>query len=207
MAVFLGRLREDAVASLPESLRDTYREAPAASVTDEVLTVSRPVVQRWRVDSLLPLLEQHPAVNDPAAGARLYREALCSRCHRFGTEGRAVGPELTSVGRRFSRSDLLASIVEPSKVVAEPYRLTHVSTLDGLTRTGRLLAEGDYRSELIRLNTEILRPGQFETIDKKQVESLQPVELSPMPVGLLDSLTPSEINSLLNYLQSGPGTQ
>jgi len=60
---------------------------------------------------------------------------------------------------------------------------------------------------LIRLNTEILRPGQFETIDKKQVESLQPVELSPMPVGLLDSLTPSEINSLLNYLQSGPGTQ
>ena len=206
MAVFLGRLREDAVASLPESLRDTYREAPAASVTDEVLTVSRPVVQRWRVDSLLPLLEQHPAVNDPAAGARLYREALCSRCHRFGTEGRAVGPELTSVGRRFSRSDLLASIVEPSKVVAEPYRLTHVSTLDGLTRTGRLLAEGDYRSELIRLNTEILRPGQFETIDKKQVESLQPVELSPMPVGLLDSLTPSEINSLLNYLQSGPGT-
>lgn len=209
MAVFLGRLREDAVASLPDALRELYREPPAAKEADEVLQMAGSVVQRWQVDSLLPLLEQQQqqqAGEQQELGARLYRDALCIRCHRFGTLGKAVGPELTSVGRRFSRFDLLTSIVEPSRVVAEPYRLTHVSTADGLTRTGRLLAEGDYRSELIRLNTEILRPGQFESIDKKQVESLQTIELSPMPQGLLDSLTPAEINALLNYLQAGPVT-
>ncbi len=203
MAVFLARLREDAAASLPQELRETYREAPVATETADELNVARPVVQRWRVDSLLPLLEQNPVADDRETGARLYREALCIRCHRFGSLGKAVGPDLTAVGRRFSRADLLRSIVEPSQVVAEPYRLTHVSTVDGLTRTGRLLSEGDYRSELIRLNTEILRPGQFETIDKKQVETLQAIEMSPMPVGLLDSLTPAEINALLNYLQNG----
>ena len=203
MAVFLARLREDAAASLPQELRETYREAPVATETADELNVARPVVQRWRVDSLLPLLEQNPVADDRETGARLYREALCIRCHRFGSLGKAVGPELTAVGRRFSRADLLRSIVEPSQVVAEPYRLTHVSTVDGLTRTGRLLSEGDYRSELLRLNTEILRPGQFETIDKKQVETLQAIEMSPMPVGLLDSLTPAEINALLNYLQNG----
>ncbi|MFM7924732.1 MAG: hypothetical protein ACKPJJ_31295, partial [Planctomycetaceae bacterium] len=120
----------------------------------------------WRLETLLPLLQQQPAPADPAMGARLFREALCVRCHRFGTVGQAVGPELTWVGRRFSRTDLLSSIIEPSKVVAEPWRLTHITKVDGLTRTGRLLAECDYRSELIRLNTDILRPGQFETIDK-----------------------------------------
>jgi hypothetical protein len=35
------------------------------------------------------------------------------------------------------------------------------------------------------------------------VETLQAIEMSPMPVGLLDSLTPAEINALLNYLQNG----
>ena len=205
MAVFASRLREDALASLPEAVRTTYREVPAVAENDEVLTVNRPEVQRWRLDMLLPLLQQQPAPADPELGARLFREALCVRCHRFGTAGQAVGPELTFVGRRFSRTDLLSSIIEPSKVVAEPWRLTHITRIDGLTRTGRLLAEGDYRSELIRLNTDILRPGQFETIDKKQVEALQTVELSPMPQGLLDTLTPAEINALLNYLQSaGP---
>ncbi|MFM8729481.1 MAG: hypothetical protein ACKON9_30640, partial [Planctomycetaceae bacterium] len=189
MAVFASRLREDALASLPEAVRETYREVPAATEADEVLTVSRPEVRRWRLETLLPLLQQQPAPADPALGARLFREALCVRCHRFGTVGQAVGPELTWVGRRFSRTDLLSSILEPSKVVAEPWRLTHITKVDGLTRTGRLLAEGDYRSELIRLNTDILRPGQFETIDKKQVETLQTVELSPMPQGLLDTLT------------------
>jgi putative heme-binding domain-containing protein len=203
MTTFVTRLREDALNALPEARRTEYQnDSPPQD--NEPLTIARPEQTKWTVDSLLERLPTATTPDRHAAGAAIFREALCIRCHRFGTAGQAVGPELTYVGRRFSRQDLVSSIIEPSKVVAEPYRLTQIVTTDGLTRTGRLLMEGDYRSELIRLNTDLLQPAKQETIDKKQVETLQTVDLSPMPAGLLNGFTASEISDLLLYLETGP---
>ena len=203
MTTFVTRLREDALNALPEARRTEYQnDSPPQD--NEPLTIARPEQTKWTVDSLLARLPTATTPDRHAAGAAVFREALCIRCHRFGTAGQAVGPELTYVGRRFSRQDLVSSIIEPSKVVAEPYRLTQIVTTDGLTRTGRLLMEGDYRSELIRLNTDLLQPAKQETIDKKQVETLQTVDLSPMPAGLLNGFTAGEISDLLLYLETGP---
>src|SRR5256885_310017 len=43
------------------------------------------------------VLKSTPSSRDTVRGERLFRETLCIRCHRFGNEGRTLGPDLTFV--------------------------------------------------------------------------------------------------------------
>ena len=47
-------------------------------------------------------------------GKEAFEAAQCAACHRFANEGGDSGPDLTTVSSRFTRSDLLSSILEPS---------------------------------------------------------------------------------------------
>jgi len=70
----------------------------------------RPFVRNWSLEdfSRNELAEKRPGP-DFERGRELFEAALCSRCHVFGTLGRPIGPDLTTVGRRFSSRDLLES--------------------------------------------------------------------------------------------------
>ena len=96
---------------------------------------------------------------------------------------------------------MLESILTPSRVVAENYRNLQIVTTTGKTYVGRLLTEGDFRSEKLRMNVAPLRPGNFIEIDKKEIETSQETVTSPMPEGLLDSFTTAEIAALLAFLE------
>jgi putative heme-binding domain-containing protein len=87
-------------------------------------------------------------------------------------------------------------------VVDEKYRTEQIVTSDGRVLIGRIISGGDYRSTRLRLVTDPLRPGEVTEIDKSDVESHQASPQSPMPAGLLDTLTPAEIADLLAYLES-----
>ena len=52
-------------------------------------------------------------------------------CHRVGPMGRAMGPDLTAVGQRFGRRDLLEAILNPSKANAENHQLEVITMTDG----------------------------------------------------------------------------
>ncbi|MEI7701689.1 MAG: hypothetical protein WCK86_17965 [Planctomycetia bacterium] len=126
---------------------------------------------------------------------------MCARCHRVGAHGPAVGQDLTFVSRRFSRRDICESVLSPSKVVAEPWRMTQVTTSSGQIFAGRLISGGDFRSERIRLSTDPLRVTAVQEIDKTQIEEMRTMELSPMPAGLLNTFTLDEIRDLLAWLE------
>jgi putative heme-binding domain-containing protein len=114
-----------------------------------------------------------------------------------------VGPDLTGVGARFSRADILRSIIEPSAVVAEIYRNVEVVTADGRVLTGQVLTTGDYRESVLRIQTDPLRPSEVVEVPKSDVEVHWEARTSPMPSGLLNTLTREEIEQLLAYLISG----
>jgi putative heme-binding domain-containing protein len=133
----------------------------------------------------------------------MFEAAACSACHRIGRHGNAIGPDLTSVGRRFSRHDILQSILDPSKVVAEQYRQDVIVTANGKVLTGTILQGGDYRSPKLRMLIDPLRPGRLVTIDKKDVEQHRRSKTSKMPKGLLNTLSKQEILDLLAYLEAG----
>jgi len=134
----------------------------------------------------------------------VFHEALCARCHRVGVRGPAIGPDLTHVASRFSRRDILESILRPSASVAEIYRNVQVVTEDGRVVTGRVVSAGDFRSQLLRLNTDQLRPGRVVEVDKRTIEEFRELETSPMPEGLLNTFTREDIADLLAYLEAGP---
>ncbi len=175
----------------------------AQAVVSEPLPPPRAHVQKWTLAELASLHDPDAPRGDAKRGAVLFRDALCSRCHRVGLKGAAVGPDLTHVSRRFSRRDMLESIVTPSLSVAENFRLETVLTESGKVYTGRILAEGDYRSEKVVLALDPLRPELTVELDKKEITEHRTLPVSPMPNGLLDNFSLAEIRDLLAYLEGG----
>jgi putative heme-binding domain-containing protein len=204
MPKFLAQIREQAVATLADRERLALFDllAPRES-RDEPLPPPRALVKHWTLDDLEPSTRDSPVTGDPVRGETVFRDALCARCHRAGARGPAVGPDLTHVAGRFSRRDILESILSPSKVVAENYRNVQIITIDGRQLVGRVLLEGDFRSEKLRIATEPLGPSTIVEISKRDIDQVREAETSPMPQGLLDSFSRDEILDLLAFLERG----
>ena len=204
MPTFLDRLRKDAVATLGEDEKSLLAELLAPpKIEDEPLPSARPKVQAWSLDDLDSLAGEKSPRGSAERGAKIFQDALCSRCHRAGLIGPAVGPDLSFVARRFSRRDMLESIIAPARSVAENYRNVVVVTVSGEVHVGRVLNEGDFRREKLKLNVDPLRPARIVEVDKKEIAEERVHESSPMPNGLLDTFTCDEIADLLAFLEEG----
>ena len=207
MQGFLASIRADALAKVPENDRATFAalfetRSPQA---DETLP-ARPLVRRWRLDEIIAELDKQSDTGQAEMagqrGRELYHAALCSRCHRLGSDGSSFGPDLTSVAARFTRRNILESIMAPSNVVADGFRAMQVETTDGRVLTGRVVETGDYRSQVLRVATDPLRPWHTVEVHKDDVAGYHESLVSPMPEGLLDTLTLDEIRALLVYIES-----
>ena len=192
-------LETETLETLTPEFREQYARIKASLSEPEPLPPTRPQVKKWSLDDLSAVIE-NSTTGDAQRGRQIFHTALCSRCHRFADQGRSVGPDLTQVAGRFSRHDILDSILNPSKAVAENYQGVTIQTTEGKVITGRLIPGGDFRSEKLRLSTDLLRPDQVLEVDKKLIEEHHPSAVSPMPQGLLDTLTQEEIRDLLAYL-------
>jgi len=118
----------------------------------------------------------------------------CKNCHRIQKEGKEIGPELTTIGKKYTRAQLLESILEPSKLI-DPKYVTYLAELDdGRLVTGLLLKKDD--SEVV------LKDAQDKEIrvPAKEVERLVPMRQSLMPDLLLRDMTAEQVADLLAYL-------
>ena len=125
--------------------------------------------------------------------------ASCLRCHRLGERGGRIGPDLSSVGRRYDVRALLESIVEPSKVVDPKYLDSTYILTDGRVVTGRPISVS--RNEI----TVEVNPLTAETavIARSEIEETQIAKVSPMPAGLLNTFSHEEIATLIYLLRTG----
>ena len=133
-----------------------------------------------------------------ARGKEAYAAAQCVACHQFNGAGGAVGPDLTAVASRFTRADILSSILEPSKVVSEQYENTSFLLKNDDDVTGRVVEENDARYVLV---TDPLHNGRTE-VKKSDVKSKKASKISPMPEGLISVLSKEEILDLVAYLET-----
>src|SRR5207249_2110804 len=149
--------------------------------------------QRRELAELAPLLQG----GDPHHGQKLFREkAACAACHRVGKEGGQIGPDLTKIGAIRSGRDLLESIVMPSATFAQGYETYRVTLKSGDQRTGIRVRQFD--------DSIVLREasGAEMRLHPNQIQSIESMNISIMPEGLLSGLTREEIRDLLAYLQS-----
>ncbi len=204
MQAFFQTLEENALAGVGDAAERERLAALLAGEEEvaEAPPAARPFVKHWTVAELAAPPADGGKTPDPARGRELYAAALCAKCHVCGTTGRPVGPDLTTVASRFSRRDLLESILEPSTVVAEVHRNVVVTKTDGATVMGRIV-QNDFRESKLILATNPFVPAELATVAKAEIRSWEESPVSPMPPALLDTLSREEVEDLLAFLLHG----
>lgn len=120
----------------------------------------------------------------------------CTRCHVSAGAGRAFGPDLTAIGTKYNRAQLLEQILYPSKNIASEYKVTALTLRDESELSGFILKR-DSGEIVIRDETLAER-----TIKLAAIKETRESALSAMPEGLLGPMTAQEAADLLEYLAS-----
>ena len=197
---FIANLRKAATAVLSDAERGELASVIlGAPVAPRPPAVARRFVKEWKMDDLLPDLGNVSTGRSFENGRQAFNDAQCIACHRFGNEGGAVGPELTAASSKYTRRDILESILEPSKVVSEQYQNVALYLKNGEDISGRVMEEDNRKVVLV---TDPLKQTQRE-VRKNEIQERRPSRLSPMPEGLVNILSREEILDLLAYIESG----
>jgi putative heme-binding domain-containing protein len=126
------------------------------------------------------------------SNGRLLFRKTCSQCHQLYQDGQQIGPNLTGA-QRSNLDYLLENILDPSAVVGKDYRMTIVVTEDGRSLNGLVVSKDD-KKLVLRTDTEL------KTIPIDDIDEMKQTSLSPMPDGLLQKLSASDVRDLFAYL-------
>lgn len=153
-----------------------------------------------RIPRLGPNIDPLELLAMPASaerGRELFRTSQaiqCRNCHRVGTEFKAVGPDLTDIGRRYSRAEILENILDPSKKIDAKYLTWIVQTESGVVHTG-LLAKRTDDDVTLRDAT-----GKLTVVPTNEIEVIVSQQKSLMPELLLRDVTAQDAADLLAWL-------
>ncbi len=157
--------------------------------------------KQWKLAEAISLLDAPLVDRDFQNGKSMFAAITCIRCHALGGEGGGnVGPDLTNLGTRFSKKDMLESIIEPNKTVSDQYASTQIMLRNGTSVIGRVTNQ-DKLAYYISQNP--YAPDQVERIFKKNILSVKYSPVSSMLPGLINSLNAEELKDLMAYLMSG----
>jgi putative heme-binding domain-containing protein len=195
---FMANIKRDAVSTLTEAEKAQLADVISTDPGKAQPKTERKFVKEWSMADLVPALGDAGKGRNFRRGREAFSATQCILCHKFGTEGGSVGPDITGAASRFNRRDLLETIIEPSKVISDQYQNITVTKKDGDEVTGRLVEENDERVVLV------VNPlsGDRVEIKKKEIGRRTPSKLSPMPEGLVNVLTKEEILDLLAYIEA-----
>lgn len=157
---------------------------------------------RWDFEQLVGYLNSEKGrYGDPQSGKAAFTKASCAQCHRFGNYGESIGPEMSGIARRFTKREIIESILYPAHVVSDQYSSKKVLTLDGKIYVGMVSEQSD--------GTLVVRDARNNTtmIAADDVDQIQPSTSSIMPSGLIDELTLQEIRDLMAYLGVIPSAE
>jgi putative heme-binding domain-containing protein len=201
----LRLIRSEVVATLTRAEREALGSLLDEPAKDNAVPNTGPqvFVKVWTAADLVPKLDRISHGRSFSSGRQAFAAAQCVACHRMGKSGGDFGPDLTAVAARFSRHDILDSILEPSKVIDEKYRNTLFTLRDGSSVAGTIDREEDAK---VFVRTSPLS-GQTTALNKSDIVHREQSPVSPMPPGLLNVLTENQILDLLAYLESGGDPQ
>ena len=135
---------------------------------------------------------------DSARGAALLsptgKAAVCLACHFINGSGRDFGPDLSKAGARLGKAQIVESLLQPSKTITEGYQPVTITLKDGAVQTG-FIVKREAASLTLKLAT-----GQSLVLPKASVKTEQPLPMSLMPEGLLQSFTAQEAADMVEYL-------
>ncbi len=151
---------------------------------------------KWSYNELLNYLTSDAARSaDAERGREAFELAQCAKCHRCNGVGETLGPDLTSVSRRFQRQEILEAIVYPSHNISDQYA-SRVVMSHGRTFAGLVVPRG---SDGV---TVLMADGEKVDIPQSDIDDIRPSPTSAMPSGLLNRLSLEQVGQLFAYLES-----
>jgi putative heme-binding domain-containing protein len=181
-----------AIAFYQKWYRQKYPTAPPAELAKSDATKSKYTFQQ------IAELAEHDGKGSAERGRLMFTKARCVKCHKFQSEGEGVGPDLTSVRRRFQRREIVESIVYPSQVISDQYRMVQVETKEGQVYVGMPIPGVTNNDKLVLLLSDTTRLE----IPKSRIEEQTPSKISVMPAGLLDPLSLQDVADLMAFLET-----
>ena len=131
---------------------------------------------------------------DVAKGKRVFA-SRCASCHKLGNEGNAIGPDLTSIGKKFDSPALLDAIINPSAAIVFGYEPWLINTKDGASFYGFLISENK--------QTIVIRDiaGQKHIIEVIKIASKKKQNKSLMPDPVSNGLTEKNLADIVGFLK------
>ena len=195
-AIDSGELPRADVSSLVirqlQALGDQALSQRLETVWGKVRPVSETKLQQiaqYRSEFAADLL----ASADQQAGQVVYQKT-CGACHKLFGQGGSIGPEITG-GQRHNLDYLLDNIIDPNAIVPGDYRMVMLLLDDGRILNG-IVAEENPQSIRLKTATDEV------TVPHDRIEERRGSEVSMMPEGILDNLSPIERRDLIAFLQA-----
>lgn len=183
---FMAQRREEALALMAE-----LQEEAAGKTSDLAQRSFEELAEYLEYD---PMAYRRP---DLERGRKVFLRSRCADCHIFGEYGNGGGPDLSTVAGRFRRSDLLESIMFPSKVISDQYTAVNVELKDGTFYTGMVVGENRRRLTLITAD------GERVDVPKSDIRDRFEARTSVMPEGLLETMDMGDLVALIQFLENG----
>jgi putative membrane-bound dehydrogenase-like protein len=189
-----GRIsKSDLTAETIQQLQ-LLEDAPIRSLMEAALGSAPGTDKAAEIARYKQVIGSAPRNSADRSRGRLIFSRVCQQCHRLFGSGGDQGPDLTGSDRG-DLDFLLLQVVDPSRMVGEPYRTTIVTTTDQRTIAGVVVAE-DHESIRIKTGT-----GTY-VLTRREIAERTQLRTSAMPEGLLSHLDESQIRDLVAYLQS-----
>ena len=134
---------------------------------------------------------------DEARGRKLFREKselACLRCHKIDKdEGGDVGPDLRGLSSRAMRAQMLESICEPNRSIAQGIRNTILFMKDETHLEGRIVSEDAAKLTLIDAEAKLHEVLLNEIDERRQGQSA-------MLADLTKNISREEMRDLIEFL-------
>ncbi len=187
-----GEIQPASLDLTQRNLLARYPDAALAKRAQMLLGQDEPSSKRQKVLELYQAALTLPAA--PDRGLQVYKRA-CANCHRRGSSGVEVGPNLATVVNH-SKEKLLRNILDPNADIQPGYQAYTC-----------LLESGEILSGLLAGETSVslsikASGGEVRTVTRSEIEQLKNLNMSFMPEGLETSISVQEMAELLAYLVS-----
>jgi putative membrane-bound dehydrogenase-like protein len=120
--------------------------------------------------------------------------AQCKQCHAIQGFGGTLGPDLSTIGKKYERKTLLETIVDPSKAIAPEFIPYLLETKAGQVYAGFLVERTADHVVLKDVKSKSIRVAADE------IEALVQLQKSLMPELVLSEVTAQDAADLLAFL-------
>jgi putative heme-binding domain-containing protein len=174
---------------------DSYlgRRAPGIAAQGQIKKLTNPETPKnVRAKAYTAIEKMH---GDPNNGRSVFTR-LCVSCHKVGDTGYTFGPDLSDVGKRLTRHELVESLIEPSKKVDPKYVTTTIITSEGKSLVGFIITKTKDSVTLL------MAEGKQATIATADIDEMAATNQSSMPENLASTLAPAEFLDIIEFLSA-----